>query len=115
MYALILATALGQFVNVPQNVADRWVEQSYGVNVGKAKSYSFIRGPMDWPGYTGVVTKVDPARRLIFTTLATEKVAFHYNPKTRFRTISGNFKILSPGDMINVDMDVVTIIDGTLR
>jgi hypothetical protein len=111
--SLVLAAALlGQVYLQPNpKLVDRYIEQSYGINNPRPHTISLMRGPQDWPGYNGVVTKIDTKAKLIYTDLAVESVAFRYTEKTRFRTLSGRFHRLAPGDQINVDSGTVTIVD----
>jgi hypothetical protein len=62
------------------------------------------------PGTTGLVVSVDEKKKLITVQLPANTVAVAYGPQTHFLASDGNFPVIKPGNLINVNQNTITIL-----
>jgi hypothetical protein len=62
------------------------------------------------PGITGRVVALDERRRLITLRLPAETTQVPYGPFTQFRSANGGFPEITPGSLINVNQNMVTVL-----
>ena len=62
------------------------------------------------PGLTGRVVALNERQQLITLRLAAETVEVPYGPLTRFRAADGDFPEITPGILINVNQNTITVI-----
>jgi hypothetical protein len=61
-------------------------------------------------GTTGVVTAVDEAQKRITLQLPVGTTSVAYGPNTHFLATDGNFPVIKPGNLINVNQNTITIL-----
>jgi len=62
------------------------------------------------PGTTGLVIAVDEQKKLISLQLPASTVSVPYGPNTHFLASDGNFPVIKPGNLINVNQNTITIL-----
>jgi hypothetical protein len=62
------------------------------------------------PGKTGVVLAVDEQQKKITLQLPTSKETVAYGPTTHFLAADGNFPVIKPGNLVNVNQNTITIL-----
>jgi hypothetical protein len=62
------------------------------------------------PGLTGRVVALNERQQLITLRLAAQTVEVPYGPLTQFRAVDGDFPEITPGILINVDHNMITVI-----
>jgi len=62
------------------------------------------------PGLTGRVVALNERQQLITLRLAAETVEVPYGPLTQFRAADGDFPEITPGILINVNHNLITVI-----
>jgi hypothetical protein len=65
------------------------------------------------PGTTGVVTAVDENKKRITLQLPVGTMSVAYGPTTHFLANDGNFPIIKPGNLVNVNQNTITILQRT--
>ena len=62
------------------------------------------------PGLTGRVVALNERQQLITLRLAAQTVEVPYGPLTQFRAADGDFPEITPGILINVNHNLITVI-----
>jgi hypothetical protein len=62
------------------------------------------------PGTTGLVLAVDEQKKQITLQLPASKLTVAYGPATHFLATDGNFPVIKPGNLINVNQNTITIL-----
>jgi hypothetical protein len=62
------------------------------------------------PGLTGRVVGLNMRQKLITLRLPAETIDVPYGPLTRFRAVDGSFPEITPGDLVNVNQNQVTVL-----
>jgi len=62
------------------------------------------------PGMTGLVLAVNEPQKSITLQLPTGTTAVSYGPYTHFLASDGNFPVIKPGNLINVNQNTITIL-----
>jgi hypothetical protein len=62
------------------------------------------------PGTTGLVVSVNEQKKLITVQLPANTVTVAYGPQTHFLASDGNFPVIKPGNLINVNQNTITIL-----
>jgi hypothetical protein len=62
------------------------------------------------PGITGRVLELDERRKLIMLRGPAETIQVPFGPLTRFRAVDGSFPEITPGMLINVNQNMVTVL-----
>ena len=68
------------------------------------------QGVPQLPGTTGLVIAVDEQKKRITLQLPASTAAVAYGPNTHFLASDGNFPIIKPGNLINVNQNTITIL-----
>ena len=65
------------------------------------------------PGTTGLVLAVNEDKKQITLQLPASKTTISYGPGTHFVATDGNFPVIKPGNLINVNQNTITILRRT--
>jgi hypothetical protein len=69
-----------------------------------------FKSVMSLPGITGRVVGLDERRKLITLRLPAESIEVPFGPFTKFRAADGSFPEITPGMLINVNHNMVTVL-----
>jgi hypothetical protein len=71
---------------------------------------NFKRPAPSTPGTTGLVMAVDEKQKRITLQLPVGTTSIAYGPNTHFLAADGNFPVIKPGNVINVNQNTITIL-----
>jgi hypothetical protein len=66
--------------------------------------------PTTLPGVTGLVVALNQQQKQITVQLAASTVSVPYGPSTHFLASDGDFPVIKPGNLINVNQNTITIL-----